>query len=146
MREIKYPYIIKDGDGKVSNSKAFKQELSGLKDGRYELVIREYKRTRSLDQNSLMHKYFDIIADETGNTLQRVKDSLKKEFLTTDLKDDDGNIVCNPKTGVVMSYVRDTHDLEVEEMSKFIDEIRLWALDWGIYLPTPEESRLINFK
>ncbi len=66
-------------------------------------------------------------------------------FLTTELKDAMGEIVCNPKTGEPLTYVRDTSDLNTIEMSVFTDEVRMFAQDFGIILPLPEQQLHMNY-
>jgi len=139
-------YVIeKKPDGTLSGYQSLIQELQGLPVGKWSISIKKYRKSRSGGQNNLMHMYFDIIADETGNSLQRVKDILKKQLLTTEMRDDDGEIMTNPKTGEVLTYVRDTSDLNTLEAASFTEEIRVWAMDWNIHLPLPEEMRELNF-
>lgn len=159
LQSISYKMAIRKFDCKIyhhedtielvyPNSMYVTEELKRVfSDGKPLTVeFRDRRNPRSLNQNSLIHKYFDIISDETGNSLETVKNVLKKEFLTTDLKDKEDNIVVNPKTGTMVTYIRGTSDLSTIEMATFTEEVRLWAMDFGIYLPLPEEIREINFK
>jgi hypothetical protein len=87
-----------------------------------------------------------IIASESGNTLETVKSVLKRLFLTRDVLDKDGDPVVNPKTGEVLTYVQDTSALSTVEMMEFTEQIRLWAMDFDIYLPLPDEQIDFKFK
>jgi len=108
--------------------------------------IKTRRKARSLVQNRLCHAYFGIIASESGNTLETVKSVLKRLFLTRDVLDKDGDPVVNPKTGEVLTYVQDTSALSTVEMMEFTEQIRLWAMDFDIYLPLPDEQIDFKFK
>lgn len=138
--------IEKTDDNQIKGGKAIKEAIDDLNPGRWVIGIKRYIKSRTPAQNRLIHMYFGIIADETGNELQRVKDTLKKQFLTTELKDAYGEIVFNPKTGEPLTYVRDTSDLNTIEEAKFTEEVRIFALDFGIILPLPEDKQsTLNF-
>jgi hypothetical protein len=132
--------IEKLDNGDIKGGTSVRKAVDELSTGRWVVGIRKYVKHRTPAQNSLIHMYFNIIADETGNDLKRVKDILKKEFLTTELKDAMGNIICNPKTGEPLTYVRDTSDLDTWEMSVFTEKVRIFALDFNIILPLPEDQ------
>lgn len=137
--------IEKLPNGDIKGGTSIRKAVEELSIGRWVIVIRRYIKQRTPAQNSLIHMYFNIIADETGNDLKRVKDILKKEFLTTELKDVMDNVVFNPKTGEQLTYVRDTSDLDTWEMSVFTEKVRIFALDFNIILPLPEEQLKINY-
>lgn len=132
--------IEKLSNGDLKGGTSIRKAVEELSTGRWVIVIRRYIKQRTPAQNSLIHMYFNIIADETGNDLKRVKDILKKEFLTTELKDAMDNVVFNPKTGEPLTYVRDTSDLDTWEMSVFTEKVRIFALDFNIILPLPEQQ------
>ena len=118
-----------------------------FKDGeKVTITVKTRRKPRSLPQNSLMHAYMTIIANESGNTLETVKSVLKRLFLTRDVIDKNGDVVFNPKTGEVLTYVQDTSELSTIEMAAFTEEIRMWALDFGIYLPLPKENHELKLR
>lgn len=126
---------------------AFLNDLKDFKDGqRVWVSVETYYKTRSVSQNALLHAYLQEIADSTGNEMEQIKDVMKKKFLTTPMLDKDGEIVCNPATGEVMEYVKDTSALNTIEMMEFCDKIKAFAMDWGIYLEAPDEQRELKFK
>ena len=110
------------------------------------ITVKTRRKHRSLPQNSLIHAYMTIIANESGNTLETVKSVLKRLFLTRDVIDKNGDVVFNPKTGEVLTYVQDTSELSTIEMAAFTEEIRMWALDFGIYLPLPKENHELKLR
>ena len=94
--------------------------------------IKRLQSKRSLSQNALLHKWFGVIADETGDTPEGVKDDLKRMFLP--LVERESQI-----TGETMMEPKRTRDLTKEEMCGFMTRIEAWAATWGITLPHPED-------
>lgn len=136
--------IEKLDNGDIKGGLAIKKAVEQLSTGRWVLTLRRYIKQRTPAQNRLIHMYFNIIADETGNDLKRIKDILKKMFLTTELTDSMGEIICNPKTGEPLTYIRDTSDLNTIEMSNFTEQVRIFAQDFGIILPLPDDQLKIK--
>lgn len=131
----------------LQSKRAFTCDLMDFKDGdRVWITIETYYKTRTLAQNALLHAYLQEICDETGNELEQTKETLKKKFLTTPMLDKNGEIMCNPVTAEVLEYVKDTRHLTTVEMAEFCENIRLWAMDWGIYLVNPNEQSELKFK
>lgn len=147
MREIKYHYIIKDGDGKVSNSKAFKQELSGLKDGRYELVIRKLVKKRS---NPLNRYYWGCLINEVIIGLVNmgfeeselnpdiVHEMLKNKFLKKQMANDDGEFI---------EIVLSTTELGNGAFMDYCANIQRWSAEFlNHYIASPNEQSMMNFE
>ena len=78
-----------------------------------EVVLRSYKKNRSLEQNDMFHGWCGAIADSTGHTKAEIKDILVEtvfgveEYLNLN--------------GEVRSRVRSTSDLNTNEMSDLIE-------------------------
>lgn len=122
------------------NTKAWKQYLNDLPAGRYKVRIEnEDKRTSA--QNRYLH---GILIPEFKNALRSVgydevktneqtKEILKKMFLTTQ--------ITNKETGEVLEYVRGTSELNIQEMTVFIDEVIKFAAENMHYvIPLPNEQ------
>ena len=98
----------------------------------WEVEVRLKPKKRSLDQNSLLHRWFDIIAQETGDTPKSVKADLKNMF--------------SPKvervsklTGKTNTEPKDTHEFTTKECVEFMDAVdKFCARDLGILLPANE--------
>lgn len=97
-----------------------------------QVEIKRFVAKRSLPQNALLHKWFGIIADETGDTADGVKEDLKRMFLQ--MVERESRI-----TGEVVMEPKRTRDLSKEEMRDFMTRIEAWAATWGIALPHPED-------
>jgi hypothetical protein len=107
--------------------------------------VKSRRKPRSLPQNGLFHAYCGIIADETGNSLDRVKSTLKGIYCKKPFKDKNGDEVYNPETGEVLTYIQNTADMDTIEMATLTEQTRMFALEWfGIVCPLPEEQ--IPFK
>ena len=111
-----------------------------IKDGKvFELT--EKKPKRSLPQNSYLHVLLGYFAAQTGNTLEWVKKEYYKKLVnpTTFIRSKEDRFM-----GVV-KYLRSSADLDTAEMTTTINRFRNWsASEVGIYLPSPDEERLLH--
>lgn len=91
---------------------------------------------RSIQQNRYLHVCLGIIAIETGNSLEVVKEQIYKETVCPDIyisfKDD-------PILGKV-KIVKSTAKVKKEKMSESIDRLRKFAAEHGIYIPSPDDE------
>lgn len=99
-----------------------------------EVVIQQYRKRRSLSQNAYLHLILGIIADDTGNSLDDVKEAYRDMFL--------GKVPI-PFGSEERMVGRSTTTLDTMEANDFIDKIRAHAAtELGIVLPIPEEVHL----
>ena len=111
------------------------------------IEVKSRRNPRSLPQNNLFHAYCAIIAEETGNSLEVVKSTLKKMFAVRSWLDSEGNEIINKETGEVLTYIQDTSQMSTIEMSELTENTRVFAMEWfGIYLAMPEEQQTFKFK
>lgn len=109
--------------------------------------IKSRRKPRSLPQNNLFHAYCGIIAEETGNSSEVVKSTLKAMFCKKPMLDGDENEIVNRESGEVLYYIQDTRDMSTIEMAGLTENTRLFAAEWfGIILPLPEEQIDLKFK
>jgi len=98
------------------------------------------KRRRTNPQNSYLHVALGILAMETGNSLESIKQEVFKRKVNPDLfiveKDD-------PILGHIQT-LRSSRDLDKEEMSKAIDRYLKYCAELGFYIPSPEEEDLLR--
>lgn len=97
------------------------------------------KRTKA--QNAYLHLICGVVALETGNPVQYVKDEYfkrlcNKEIFVVTYKD---NFI-----GKEVEVLRSSTDLEIEEMSTAIDRFKKWAADLGIYLPAQGDEEALQ--
>ena len=93
----------------------------------YEVIVRPYKSSRSVEQNNLLHSWIREIANETGHTVEEIKDHICAEFLGT--KDYVG------LDGKPRSRLMTTSELNVEEMSALIERVTELGALIGAQLP-----------
>ena len=93
----------------------------------YEVIVRPYKSSRSVEQNNLLHSWIREIGNETGHTVEEIKDHICAEFLGT--KDYVG------LDGEHKSRVIATSELSVEEMSALIERVAELGALVGAQLP-----------
>lgn len=100
---------------------------------KWEIEIRRPKRKRTLSQNALMHMFFDVIANHTGDDSESVKSDYKDKYLPkVERTDVFGNETLKPKR---------TSDLDKKEMAEFLDKIQAHAGSFlGCALPNPMDQ------
>lgn len=97
----------------------------------WEITVAPHKKKRSLSQNALMWKIFEIIGQETGNSKRDVEQFYNDEFLNG------REITMGTETKLVR---RSTADLNTTEESEFISKIYAHATGFlGIFLPHPDD-------
>ena len=92
--------------------------------------IKEYKKNRTLAQNRTFHGWCDVIAKETGNNLEYIKDSLKLKVLGIEKRIVDG---------VELTEIRSTARLDVSEFRKLLEATQVLALSLDIKLMIPDD-------
>lgn len=88
------------------------------------VIIKEYKNQRSLEQNSKLHAMLTNIANETGHSVEEIKDFLMKNF---------GWVKMYEFNGQTNLLRMSTTDLSVTDMSIFIEQVNAWSAQQGIY-------------
>ena len=93
-----------------------------------EVVVRQYRSNRSLNQNSLLHKWFDEIAKGSGEyTADNIKELMKAKF--------------GPKVFVGGEYVnRSSATYSTEEMTEFMDRVSAFAAEFVVELTHPDDT------
>ena len=117
--------------------KKFSTRMRYLWDKRALVEVTDVSR-RTSNQNKYLHVCLGIIATETGNSLEVVKQYYKEQIcpdLYVSFREDErlGRIK------VVESSAR----IPKEKMSESIDRLRTFASSIGIYLPSPEDEAII---
>ena len=92
-----------------------------------EVVFRTYRQKRSVQQNALLHKWFDEIAKVTGEySADDIKTLMKAKFSPTKL-------VC----GEMIPSA--TSSLNSAQMAEFMDQVSGFAATYGVALTQPNE-------
>lgn len=129
-----------DGSNALHAAQARAKLEKLIRDGKV-FDLTEKKPQRSLNQNAYLHVLISYFACQTGNTAEWVKREYYKKLVNPSLFIRERE---DPFMGKV-KYLRSSADLTTEEMSLSIDRFRSWASESaGIYLPSPDEGRLIS--
>ena len=92
-----------------------------------EIVIRTYRQKRSLQQNALVHKWFDEIAKTTGEySGDDIKSLMKSKFSPRKL-------VCGEMIPTA------TSKLNAAQMAEFMEQVSAFAATYGVALTQPNE-------
>lgn len=117
-----------------------KAKLEKLIKGQKVFELTEKKPKRSLNQNKYLHVILAYFGCQIGETMEYVKRNYYK-------------ILCNKDTFVremddkylgKIKYLRSSADLDSAEFSLTIERFRNFASAQGVYIPSPEEERLIQ--
>ena len=119
--------------------------------GKQEVTIKNFKRDRSAEQNSLLWKWQTEIANELGNTKEEIHEIYKEKFLIGIFVRDDEEYA---SMATAIRAVEDGHqrqsirrkvialtsttDCSVKQMSEYLDNIKLHAateLNFRVSLP-----------
>lgn len=103
--------------------------LNKLKADGSMIELKKLNPKRTIQQNSYIHVIFALFGIEFGYTLDEAKTLLKREC----------NFMTYEKSGT--KFLRHTSQMQTDELTKFIDWIRTYSAQNGLYLPTPEEYR-----
>jgi len=87
---------------------------------------------RTLNQNSYLHILCRILAMETGVTERYAKDMYFKRLANPDIFIEK---ITDPLTKQEVEYIKSTKDLTVTDMSRAINNFRMWSEMNGYYLP-----------
>lgn len=97
----------------------------------WQVEVTRHRKKRTLSQNALLHKWFNIIADETGNDQDAVKDAFRDMYL------DKVPVTIGDEERLIG---RSTTTLNTAEMTEFMNKILAYAnSQLAIELPLPED-------
>lgn len=100
----------------------------------YTVELKRKIKRRSIPLNSFLHVCISIFAIEFGLTLDEAKTLLKRKC----------SFMVYEKNG--MKFLKKTSKLDNLECSKFVEFIRNYASQQGLYIPDSEEYKLKQFE
>ena len=144
MTPIKYTGIVEAGKFRIVNNKLFKEELSRLGNGRYDVVIQKYRRSKSNPQLRWLYgQVYPIVlkgltdAGWEFTTIAEVDEYCKSMFASRE--------VLNRHTGEIMAVPGLKRDMTTTDMMTYVDAIRDWASEYlNINIPEPEQQMAMN--
>jgi hypothetical protein len=102
----------------------------------YVAEFKVYRKLRSLKQNRLLHLWLKYIRIETGNEEEAIHLFFKERFLQWTTKDVFGEQV---------SLIPSTKNLDTKQFTEYLECIRVFMLEQGIFLPQPGEREFDEF-
>ena len=127
--------MIYNTSNPVERQKAITR-IKKLLDNKAVIEIVEKKPTRTIKQNRYLHLILGFFANETGYTLEEVKQEIFKKIVNPALfyEEEIGEIV-------TIQRWRSTANLDTLEMTQAIENFRDYSSSQaGIYLPSPDEK------
>lgn len=115
-------------------------------DGSIQVVIEPRKKNRSLEQNSLLWKWYGEIAAATADTPHDVHEGYKRKFLIHQLAKQDeaymSLLMLVKDHGKEMDRIKlvkmtSTTKLKVGQMSEYMENVQKDAASMGIHLTEP---------
>lgn len=103
--------------------------LNKLKADGSVVELKKLNPRRTIQQNSYIHVLFSLFGIEFGYTLDEAKTFLKRECHWMQYE----------KNGT--KFLRHTSTMQTDELTKFIEWIRNYSAQKGLYMPTPDEYR-----
>lgn len=98
-------------------------------DGSMEVVVRKHKCEKSVNQRAGFHFLLKIISDETGYTVEEVKELVKQRCFGSEEKKIFGEVIFLPKS---------SETLNRKEYSELIEGVYRLGAEAGILLPNLE--------
>lgn len=96
--------------------------------------VTRYQARRTLNQNSLFHKWCEEIAAFTGHNQVEIKEHLKDMFCP---------VTSRTEMGGVWKEHRHTSELDIGPMCEFMDRVSAFGNgELGVRLTVPEEQHL----
>ncbi len=95
------------------------------------VVIKPYKKNRSLSQNKLYWKWITCIGDEIGYERDELHAIMADKFLPDEIVEYGGKQIKKDKS---------TSRLNTKEFTEYLEKIDRWAVtEMGIILPSPDD-------
>ena len=132
----------------TNEAHCFKELMLAFKDGaKVSVTIKSRRKPRSLSQNNYLHMCLQMIADETGNSLESVKMTLKAMYAKKPLLDKEGEPIADVESGEIAYTIQDTRDMNTIEAMEFTENVRMFARDFCMMeLPLPDQNIKLNLK
>jgi len=117
-------FILNIQNWKIVNKESYFEYILNIKDWQY--IIKEYKKTRTSDQNNYLRGWvYKTIADTMWEWKDYIHWVMWMKFL-----------VDNSKKS---PYIKSTANLTTSEFSEYIENIKNFVSQFGIIIPSAEE-------
>lgn len=98
------------------------------------------KSRRSLSQNAYLHAILGVLALETGNSLEVIKQEVYKKKLNPDI------FVTTKHDNILgdIEIIRSSRTLTKEEMSLSIERYKKFCAEMQVYIPEPGDDAILR--
>ena len=124
-----FVFNVKDANIKSVFNNLVTTLRARVKHGSIVVTLSDKKVTRSSQQNRYFHKLVGLIAEQQGNDAERVKREIKHKI---------GLIEKQLINGELITIIKSTADLKVDEFSKLIEATIGVCVFLEISYPTPD--------
>lgn len=94
--------------------------------------LKAIRKRRTVNQNRYLYALYATVATEFGYTIEEIKQTIKISLGYAYEKDG-------------FTLLKSTAKMNTKELTVFIDKLRNWSADTGLYLPTSEEYLINNY-
>ena len=112
-------------------NESFKVKAEALSKKGVIVELTEKKQQMTSNQNKYLHCILAYFGLEVGEDMEYVK----KNYFNREVDD---KYLCKIKV------LRSSADLDTEEMTRAIERFRNWSASEGVYIPSPDEHRLVQ--
>jgi len=109
-------------------------KLEGKK--KFVAEFKVHRQKRSLKQNRLYHAYLNMIESDTGNDHDAMHEFFKRKLLSW---------TCHDIYDEEIPIVQSTTKLNTKEFTDFLDKVKAFMMEQGVYLPAPGEAGFDEF-
>ena len=125
---------VKNGELVIYAKSAFRSFKEKLEGKQIVLKLTQFREKRTLPQNKYYWWILEYIEEETGNNRNDLHQLFKDKFLSKE-------VMVLDETS--KSYVSTTK-LNTKEMTDYIEQIRQFMNEWGLYIPEANEMQYIG--
>jgi hypothetical protein len=120
---------IKEGKLLLDQPMKYAVQMSRLENKKVELILRQRKSQRSIEQNrAYWGLIIEILCDHTGYNKDQMHFALKEKFASH----------IDDKTG--LRIIESTAKMDTKRFIKYYEDIQQWASEFlHVYLPSPNE-------
>jgi hypothetical protein len=124
----KFIGTIQNGTLTLNSPESFKKYVSNLKSQKVVMIVKPYRKTRTVRQNAYYWLCLTFIGDEIGESPDDLHTTFKSLFLT----DHTGKF----------PMIRSTSRLNVVQFGEYLDKVIRKVAEIGIVVPDPEQMEI----
>lgn len=104
---------------KLENKREFAKALKQLEGKDIELIIKQWLKRRTLNQNAYYWTIVRLIGDHTGFTAEEVHELMKRKFLSYEKQ----------HKNKIYRFTKSTTDLNIGEFIEYVEKVKQFAIE-----------------